>query len=86
MNLELALIGLAVHILVWDKLPEWGDWFPKLISVLPRPLRGLYEGWQCPYCFGFWIAIALHAITGIQTLPALSAMPAYWGLAGLPLA
>ena len=25
-------------------------------------------------------------MTGLQTLPALSAMPAYWGPAGLPLA
>ena len=86
MNIELALMGLAVHILIWDKLPEWGDWFPKIIAALPRPLRSLYEGWHCPYCFGFWIALALHAATGIETLPALTAMPVYWGPVGQPLA
>ena len=86
MNFELALMGLAIHILIWDKLPEWREWFPKLIAALPRPLRSLYEGWRCPYCFGFWISLALHAATGISTLPALSKMPAYWGPVGEPVA
>lgn len=85
MNIELALIGLSVHILVWDKLPEWGEWFPRLLQALPRPLSQLYEGWRCPYCFGFWISLALHAVTGLETLPALAEMPAYWGSLGTPV-
>lgn len=85
MNFELALIGLAIHILIWDKIPEWGSWFPKMIAALPKPLQRLYEGWQCPYCFGFWAALLLHWITGIQTLPALSSMLS-WGSIGLVLA
>ncbi len=85
MNFELALMGLAIHILIWNKLPDWGTWFPKMIASLPRPLRQLYEGWQCPYCFGFWAALALHGFTGIQTLPALSSLPNL-GIVGLPIA
>ena len=81
-NFELAIMGLAVHILIWSKLPEWGSWFSKLIGLLPSPLRKLYEGWHCPYCFGFWAALALHAFTGIWTLPALSSIPDL-GIVGL---
>ncbi|GAA4833426.1 hypothetical protein [Algivirga pacifica] len=80
-NFELALMGLAIHILIWNKLPEWGTWFNKIIEALPTPLQKLYEGWHCPYCFGFWIALVLHAFTGIETLPALSYMPD-WGIIG----
>lgn len=84
-NFELALMGLAIHILIWNKLPDWGTWFPKMIASLPRPIRKLYEGWQCPYCFGFWAALTLHGFTGIQTLPALSSLPD-WGIIGLLIA
>lgn len=84
-NLELALMGLALHILIWSKLPEWGTWFSKLIGLLPKPLRQLYEDWQCPYCFGFWAALALHGLTGIQTLPALFGT-SHLGLAGIIIA
>ncbi|WP_205619182.1 hypothetical protein [Christiangramia echinicola] len=84
-NFELALMGLAIHIFIWNKLPDWGTWFPKMIKLLPKPLQKLYEGWQCPYCFGFWVALALHWLTGIQTLPALSNL-ANSGIVGLPVA
>lgn len=80
-NIEIALMGLAVHILIWNKLPEWGSWFSKMIEILPKPLRKLYEGWRCPYCFGFWAALALHGFTGIWTLPILSGVTT-WGIAG----
>ncbi len=91
MHLEVALMGLAVHILIWDKLPEWGSWFPALIDRLPRPLRYLHDGWQCAYCFGFWISLSLHAFTGIWTLSALATIdhragfgtPAAWFLDAL---
>jgi len=86
MNIELVIIGYAIYLLFWEKLPEWGTLFNRMIEILPKPLQKLYADWRCPYCSGFWIALALHALTGLQTLPALSNMPAYLGAAGLPLA
>ena len=85
-NFELVIMGYAIYLLFWEKLPEWGTLFNRLINLLPKPLQKLYADWRCPYCSGFWIALVLHALTGLQTLPALSAMPAYLGGAGLPLA
>jgi len=82
MNFTLALMGLAIYMLIWEKLPDWGNWFNAIVASLPGPLAYLYEAWRCPYCFGFWIALALHALTGIQTIPALSQMPDYLGGAG----
>jgi hypothetical protein len=51
-------------MLIWEKLPEWGTWFNALIARLPAPLAYLYQAWHCPYCFGFWAALAVQAITG----------------------
>ena len=85
-NFELVIIGYAIYLLFWEKLPEWGTLFNRIIEALPKPLQQLYGDWRCPYCSGFWVALALHALTGLQTLPALSTMPAYLGAAGLPLA
>lgn len=84
-NIELVLMGVALYILIWEKLPEWGDWFNRLIAALPSPLRSLYEQWHCPYCVGFWMALALHGLTGIWTLPALGELPSYLGHSALPL-
>ncbi len=75
----MALIGISIHILVWEKLPEWGTWFNALIAKLPNPLQTLYKQWRCAYCAGFWIALALHATTGFWTIPALASLPDYWG-------
>ena len=85
-NFELVIIGYAIYLLFWEKLPEWGTLFNRIIKTLPKHLQKLYADWRCPYCSGFWIALALHALTGLQTLPALSTMPAYLGMAGAPLA
>lgn len=74
-----ALIGLALYLLIWVKLPEWGGWFNAGLKRLPNPLQTLYEQWRCPYCVGFWMALALHAITGHWTIPSLADMPAYLG-------
>ena len=79
MSFELALIGISIHILVWEKLPEWGTWFTTLLAKLPAPLQTLYGQWRCAYCAGFWIALVLHAVTGLWTIPALASLPAYWG-------
>jgi hypothetical protein len=76
MNLTLALLGLSLHILIWEKLPDWGNWFNIIIKHLPKPLAYLYEGWRCPFCFGFWAALALHGLTGLHTLPDLAVMSA----------
>ncbi|QMU56921.1 MAG: hypothetical protein GKR98_01065 [Boseongicola sp.] len=84
MTLELALIGTAIHVLIWEKLPEWGTWFNTFIASLPRPLQTLYEQWRCPYCAGFWIALALHALTGLWTNQSLSALPPYLGPLATP--
>jgi hypothetical protein len=85
MTFELVLIGTAIHILIWDKLPEWGTWFNRLLAALPDPLKTLYGQWRCAYCAGFWIALTLHALTGFWTLPALAALPAHLGIAAAPL-
>ncbi len=86
MDFTLALIGLSTYLLIWEKLPEWGTWFNWLLARLPAPLAYLYQAWRCPYCFGFWVALALHAMTGLYTLPALNTMPAYLGVMAQPLA
>ncbi|MEM7444236.1 MAG: hypothetical protein AAF414_13000 [Pseudomonadota bacterium] len=85
MNLTNALIGLALYLLIWEKLPTWGTWFNALLSRLPNPLQTLYEQWRCPYCVGFWMALVLHALTGLWTLPALATMPDFLGPAALPI-
>ncbi len=82
MNLTLALMGLSIYLLIWEKLPEWGTWFSKIIDHLPAPLAYLYDAWRCPYCFGFWVALALHALTGIQTIPALDTAASSSGSVG----
>jgi hypothetical protein len=82
MSFTLALVGLALHTLIWEKLPDWGNWFNWLVARLPKPLAYLYEAWRCPFCFGFWVALALHALTGIHTIDGLTNMPEYLGLFG----
>ena len=79
MNVTNALIGLALYLLIWEKLPTWGTWFNAILSRLPKPLQTLYEQWRCPYCVGFWMALALHALTGLWTLPSLASMPEHLG-------
>lgn len=79
MSFQLALIGISIHILIWEKLPEWGTWFNALLAKLPQSLQTLYQQWRCAYCAGFWIALALHAITGLWTIPALATLPEFWG-------
>ena len=86
MELELAVMGLALHLLFWDKLPNWGSWFRAIIEAMPARLQTLYGQWNCAYCAGFWIALVLHAVTGLWTIPALAAPPGYTGLLGLPVA
>ena len=86
MNLTVTLMGLAIYILIWEKLPDWGTWFNWIIERLPKPLAYLYDAWRCPYCFGFWVALALHGLTGLHTIDALSTMPSYLGALAMPLA
>ena len=85
MSYETILMATAIHMLIWDKLPEWGSWFNSFLAALPKPLQSLYHQWHCPYCAGFWIALALHGLTGFWTLPALADLPANLGYAALPL-
>lgn len=82
MDLTTTLIGFSFYILIWEKLPEWGTWFNTLVKALPRPLQTLYEQWRCPYCVGFWLALGLHAATGLWTLSALETLPVFWGASG----
>lgn len=84
MSLELVLIGTSVHILIWDKLPEWGTWFKGLLAMLPRPLQTLYQQWHCAFCAGFWIALALHGLTGVWTVPNLANLPGLPGWLATP--
>lgn len=76
MNIELVLIAASLHILIWDKLPDWfGAWHDRALQALPKPLQWLHEKWRCPYCAGFWLILALHAVTGVWTLPAMASLP-----------
>ena len=83
MNISLILMGLSIYILIWEKLPDWGNWFNRIINHLPAPLAYLYEAWRCPYCFGFWIALLLNSLTGIYTLPALAELQLSLGKIGV---
>ena len=85
MDFSLALLGLTTYVFIWEKLPHWGNWFNWIIERLPKPLAYLYEAWRCPYCFGFWIALGLHAITGMTTLSALAEAPEQMGSVGVVL-
>ncbi|MEH6631530.1 MAG: hypothetical protein V7776_11910 [Halopseudomonas aestusnigri] len=49
---------------------------------MPRPLQAVYEQWRCPYCVGFWMALVLHAATGLWVLPLLVNLPTFWGEVG----
>lgn len=64
MALENLILGVSIHLLFYEHLPHWGSWFNAILTRLPRPLQTLYEQWRCPYCAGFWIGLALHAVTG----------------------
>ena len=86
MNVTLALMGLALYTLIWEKLPDWGNWFNWIVERLPKPLAYLYEAWRCPYCFGFWAALSLHGLTGLWTIPELANMADTSGIAGIALA
>ena len=86
MSFTLALMGLSLHVLLWEKLPDWGNWFNWIVERLPKPLAYLYQAWRCPYCFGFWIALVLHALTGIFTINALAQLPDTLGVFTTPLA
>lgn len=79
MDLTNSIVGLALYILIWMKLPEWGTWFNSILVKLPKPLQTLYKQWQCPYCVGFWMGLALHAATGLWTMPTLNQLPEFWG-------
>ncbi|ATG36034.1 hypothetical protein PhaeoP23_01894 [Phaeobacter piscinae] len=85
MTFELTLMATAIHILIWEKLPEWGTWFNTFIAALPRPLSSLYEQWHCPYCAGFWIALVLHGLTGFWTIPDLASLPGYLSVTAIPI-
>ena len=85
MEFDTALMGLAVYLLLWDKLPNWGTGFRTILAALPRPVQTLYRQWNCAYCSGFWIALGLHAVTGLWTIPALATSPGHMGLLGLPV-
>ena len=85
MTYENLILGIAIYLLLWEHLPHWGTWFNRALSALPQPLQTLYEQWRCPYCVGFWIGLGLHAVTGQWLFAAFADLPAYWGLAGVPL-
>ena len=82
MHIEIPLLGLALYLLFWDKLPNWGTWFNWIVGHMPRCVQYLYTKWHCAYCSGFWLGLALHGITGMWFLPELQTLPHYWGPAG----
>lgn len=86
MTIENLLLGIAIHQLFWEHLPHWGTWFNRGLKMLPLPVQALYEQWRCPYCAGFWIGLAVHAVTGNYLFAAFAELPAFWGSLGTPLA
>jgi len=86
MDFTLTLLGLALYTLIWEKLPDWGNWFNWIIERLPRPLAYLYEAWRCPFCFGFWAALTLHALTGLTTVSGLDNLAGSLSSFGIGLA
>jgi len=86
MNIEIVIIGAAIHILFWEKLPEWGTLFSRIVAALPQPLKQLYKDWHCAYCAGFWIALVLHGLTGMFLFPTLENVTFHLGVAGQPIA
>lgn len=86
MNIEMILLAASVHMLVWEHLPHWGSWFMAGIGKLPQPVQTLYGQWHCPYCAGFWIALALHALTGLWSFDAFAGVAARWGGLAAPMA
>lgn len=77
-------MATAIHILIWEKLPEWGTLFNRFLAALPRPLSSLYEQWYCPYCARFWIELVLHGLTGFWTIPKLATLPGQLGVTATP--
>lgn len=74
MRLEVALITLAVWFFLTKKVPGWPGF--GWLDRLPGPFGWVWQGWKaCAYCGGFWIALAVRAVTHLQTLPALSGLP-----------
>lgn len=85
LNIPTLILGVSLHMLLWEHLPHWGTWFSRLLRVLPRPLQTLYEQWRCPYCAGFWIGLFLHAVTGQWFVSSFAELPTFWGAAGPPI-
>lgn len=85
MTYENLILGIAIYLLFWEHLPHWGTWFNRGLAALPQPLQTLYEQWRCPYCVGFWIGLAVHAITGNYLFAAFGDLPDAWGFLGAPL-
>ncbi|SHG88465.1 hypothetical protein [Cognatishimia maritima] len=85
LNIPTLILGVSLHMLLWEHLPHWGTWFSRLLGVLPRPLQTLYEQWRCPYCAGFWIGLLLHAVTGQWFIAGFVQLPEFWGPAAVPL-
>lgn len=79
LNLPNLLLGISIHMLIWEHLPHWGSWFNAILERLPKPLQTLYEQWRCPYCAGFWIGLALHGVTVAWFVPAFADLPEYLG-------
>ena len=86
MDFSMVIVGLSLYVLIWEKLPDWGTWFNAIINKLPKPLAYLYQAWRCPYCFGFWVALLLHYLTGSHTVLVLHNMADGFGLFGQYLA
>lgn len=83
MHIEIPLLGLALYLLFWDKLPNWGTLFNRILERMPGFVQYLYKKWHCAYCSGFWLGIVLHATTGIWFLETLQTLPDFWGPAGV---
>ncbi|AVW93128.1 hypothetical protein [Celeribacter baekdonensis] len=85
MTYQNLILGLSIHLLIYEHLPHWGAWFNRLLKALPLALQTLYEQWRCPYCAGFWIGLALHAVTGQWLFDSFVHLPTWLGVTAQPL-
>lgn len=70
-NPTAALISLSLYILIWEKIPYWGNGLNNALERSPRLIRALYAHWRCPFCVAFWMALFLYLFFDLITLPDL---------------
>lgn len=65
MSIEVPIVTAALWMFFFRKVPSW-NWFQKILSS-NESFQKHWGGWvSCPYCSGFWLALALRLIMGVS--------------------